>query len=572
MPITWRNIQAPNLNQAGNLLESARRSLGSAISGVGQAFQAGQDRIEEGDRLTSNRFLEDVRRQYDSPEALQEAQASGQIDALRARYQGLDADRTGMGAIDGLVAKGREQAIATERFEGVRRAERTRNIDTERQRLIMTGDMVGLRALNDSGDFDGEGAAELAADNRGRTLIERDRNDYRFGQEQIDDRFQQYQRGRTVSANESADAAAARQTLNDQRAREYLGSAQAERNRYGSEVNQALETAATSGVNIDRWQDPAYIEELTARVAQPIDPNRDLDAQQQSVNAARTELQQLQELQQTLGQIDPALNNDAIREGLMNRMLADGTPLSEASATLSSFDAMQQAQLQGSAITNAARSEAFSKLATKPEYRNSSVVQELIQGPRPVAEVAASLREKHTGKVGIRGMDPEGFTALIDSVIGQQIEYAGQPITVTEAMLDEAIARTGDSWFRGGDPLDQLEKVISSGGFSADIQAGIAYEKEAQALQGRFPSVVAAPGAEAQQLLGYNVDLGLQQSDDRTGEIVAARLAQAARAQREAEDARNRTETDAARRARLDLLNSRAPIAESFPGAGSRQR
>lgn len=113
MPITWRNINGGSDGTAARLMESAGRSINTgfnAFSNLLQQARTTQDdnRATQVDNNTAS-FLDRLN-QFQSPEALQAAQASGEIEQLRAGFGNLiDRDAT-RGAATNRLGTLRDQA------------------------------------------------------------------------------------------------------------------------------------------------------------------------------------------------------------------------------------------------------------------------------------------------------------------------------------------------------------------------------------------------------------------------------------------------------------------------------
>ncbi|MCD1628465.1 hypothetical protein [Marinobacter shengliensis] len=113
-PITWRtvgsNVAAPNLGAVSDILGQSQQDFNQAFNSLDNLF-ARRQQIETGNqenqvRLNTDDFEAQLRSRFQTPEQLQAAQQSGELDALRQQYgqYGLDTERTDAAAIDGLVS------------------------------------------------------------------------------------------------------------------------------------------------------------------------------------------------------------------------------------------------------------------------------------------------------------------------------------------------------------------------------------------------------------------------------------------------------------------------------------
>ena len=84
-PITWRNVQSRGSSGVAELLNGASASINRGISSFQGALtdqQDAQERNRLNQRENNLQNLNDAVARYDTPEALQAAQASGAFDAL----------------------------------------------------------------------------------------------------------------------------------------------------------------------------------------------------------------------------------------------------------------------------------------------------------------------------------------------------------------------------------------------------------------------------------------------------------------------------------------------------------
>lgn len=148
--ITWRNVEAGN--QAGILgaLNNAAQNIGNSFTGLQQtvrnmeiADKQAQDRQRE---TNTNAYLDALQR-YGTPEALQAAQASGELNRLRASYGNAINSAAVRGAEDQLLATRRSQALAGRQFANQVAADDAAPILSRAQALALNGDIAGAREL-----------------------------------------------------------------------------------------------------------------------------------------------------------------------------------------------------------------------------------------------------------------------------------------------------------------------------------------------------------------------------------------------------------------------------------------
>lgn len=109
-PITWKNVAAPEFSGVSNILDRAGQSVQKGLTGVENILNDEQERLagnrEAEIENNTNAFLDAARSKYTTSEALQAAEASGELDALRRQFvgsTGIDRTRGGVDAIAGIA-------------------------------------------------------------------------------------------------------------------------------------------------------------------------------------------------------------------------------------------------------------------------------------------------------------------------------------------------------------------------------------------------------------------------------------------------------------------------------------
>jgi len=114
-PITWRNVNGPDLRSGAAILGQAQQSFDKAFSGAQGVINDWQG-IQEANQANTidkntEQFLNTINQRYRDPAALEQARQSGELDALRQQYgqYGLDTDKTNVAAIDSILGQRRTQ-------------------------------------------------------------------------------------------------------------------------------------------------------------------------------------------------------------------------------------------------------------------------------------------------------------------------------------------------------------------------------------------------------------------------------------------------------------------------------
>lgn len=186
-PIRWDNVNGPSLSEASRPLELARASFGDAFAGLNGVVREREaiDAANWQNQRTNNTnsFLDAVAR-YGSADALKSAQASGELDQLRASFgQQIDANAI-RGAADQRLTTLQQQAKAGIEFENVMRNERTAPLVDTLRTALMSGNKAqeqAARAGLVAAGYRDFAAQDQFADQWNRMQIERGQADQGFG-------------------------------------------------------------------------------------------------------------------------------------------------------------------------------------------------------------------------------------------------------------------------------------------------------------------------------------------------------------------------------------------------------
>lgn len=166
MAITWRNVQ-------GGDSAGALRNLLSAGAGVTAGFDAlrgvvqdadviGRQQFEQQKVTNTNEFLDSLQARYQTPEALQAAIASGEVNELRQAFgRNIDAGAV-RGAADTRLANLRQQGTAGRQYENQVLDDRDQTVLSRAAALALQGDPAAAQELANVSDRNkGKGAQIL---------------------------------------------------------------------------------------------------------------------------------------------------------------------------------------------------------------------------------------------------------------------------------------------------------------------------------------------------------------------------------------------------------------------------
>lgn len=163
-PITWRNVSGPDLTGAAAILGRSQdnfQNMFDGLQGVMDTARNTQIANQENQvNLNTVRFEEMLRSRYRSPEELQAAQQSGELDALRQQFgeYGLDTDRTGAAAIDTLVSGLQTRARENQEYSDYRTRLNNREARDAHDVAIAEGRFADAARIRAENDFLNEGA------------------------------------------------------------------------------------------------------------------------------------------------------------------------------------------------------------------------------------------------------------------------------------------------------------------------------------------------------------------------------------------------------------------------------
>lgn len=182
-PITWQNINAPDLGSVGRGFESAQRSFGSAFDQLGAMLSQRENTEEKNWQNTrtnnTNAFLDQLAG-YRTPEELAAAQQSGALQTLRQRF-GSQIDSTAIrGAEEQRINALRTGAKQAGEFEDFSKERAQRIIVDDIRQTMLTNPELAKQMLKENGNlFKGtELAREL--DGREQELVGRGRDTIKF--------------------------------------------------------------------------------------------------------------------------------------------------------------------------------------------------------------------------------------------------------------------------------------------------------------------------------------------------------------------------------------------------------
>lgn len=149
-PITWQNVNGPNLSEALRPLQAAQSSFNGAFSGLGDILKE-RSAIEAANAVqlkqnNTQSFLDQVAQLGQTPEQLQAALQSGQVNQLRASY-GNDIDKAATrGAGESLLADRYKQVQAATEFGNTMLNEKTAPIMDRFKQASLREDEAGKEA------------------------------------------------------------------------------------------------------------------------------------------------------------------------------------------------------------------------------------------------------------------------------------------------------------------------------------------------------------------------------------------------------------------------------------------
>lgn len=183
--ITWRNVTGSDDNGALRNLLAASQGVTNAFGGLQQVVQ----NFEAADRANLDRaradntstFLDQLQSRYSTPEALQAAIQSGEVDQLRAGFgKAIDRNAT-RGAAESRLATMRSQGLAERQFNNQVAQDESTPLMQRAQALALQGDKAGAEALVQQVDPRYQGTAARGVFDADRSLVGAQQSDTKFG-------------------------------------------------------------------------------------------------------------------------------------------------------------------------------------------------------------------------------------------------------------------------------------------------------------------------------------------------------------------------------------------------------
>ena len=476
MPITWRNINAPNFSDSNRLLDNAGQSISRSLQG---AESIATDLITKDQQNTDKRseaFLEAIKAQYgNNPEALARAQQSGAIDQLKSQYGKLNASTTNTSALNSILDQAR--ARQTTQREYADSEQRFNNKDARESfgAAIAGRDFELANQISSETDWLNPSVqANLLANAQ-------DAETTRL--QQASDRQQRL-----------ADASVARADANNARERKKLEQERAD-NDYNLDrsINQQIGEFILNKTDDNQF----YKNEekaLEDRINQSsLDGSKLMDESY----IASLNPEQFQEAQSIIQQAkdikDIAPNNKKARQEFIKDLIsqgASGDQLNNALGVTQNIDSTLNGKTPEE---KAAYESAVNTMETRPEYLQSQLVQDY-KNPTPLnqGELLAELGESYDA---LSVSAKNNINRTLDKIKSNGYKNKdGEVMLLPKALIKTALQRisikTGfvGNLFTNRALDDEIETLIDSGSFANEFNALEAYKEEKAGIENKFNS------------------------------------------------------------------------------------
>lgn len=193
MPITWRNVEAPDVRGALLGLTAANQSFNAGFDKIGEVLKQREQMATDNwnqQKVNNTQLALDELRKYRTPEEYQAAMQSGELDRLTQ----------GMGAqVDAAAVRNAEETrlpflqqrvVAENAFNAAKDAEADRPIQDQIAAAVANNDPILAAALT-AELRRGKGAAMQSIDARQQVLLDRERVGKEFDMKVSDQRMQE---------------------------------------------------------------------------------------------------------------------------------------------------------------------------------------------------------------------------------------------------------------------------------------------------------------------------------------------------------------------------------------------
>lgn len=144
MAITWRNVSDTGTNEALRSLMAASAGIGNSFTNlqgvVRDAELADRQALEQTRERNTNEFLDTLQSRYTTPEAMQQAIASGEAEALRQSFGTRINSGATRGAADTRLSNLRTQDTAGRQFTNARQDDADQAFLSQAQAAALRGD------------------------------------------------------------------------------------------------------------------------------------------------------------------------------------------------------------------------------------------------------------------------------------------------------------------------------------------------------------------------------------------------------------------------------------------------
>lgn len=184
-PITWRTVVGPSLAEAARPMEAAGQSINGAFDKIAGILQQREqmdiNNVNARRNANTQAYLNELYSQYKTPEALAAAQASGAVDQLKAKFNGLIDSAAVRGADETRLATLRDQTLKGQEFGDKQQQIKDRPLVNGILSTLYKGDGEGAMKLLDASPhlLNHADVQKQVADYM-HTLKQRGREDTRF--------------------------------------------------------------------------------------------------------------------------------------------------------------------------------------------------------------------------------------------------------------------------------------------------------------------------------------------------------------------------------------------------------
>lgn len=441
-PITWRNVNGGSNYGANALVQGAQESFNGMFDTLNTTLDKRNTSLQNQD---TNAFKQLLAQQYQTPEALQQAQQSGAIEQLRSGFKYLDPTQTNADAITRRATKLQQQTQQQQQYD----ADQTRQGNLDARNAfgveVAEGRLGNARRILQENNFLDKGKMAQSVASADRSAEDRE--------------FSLWSRGREKDQAVREDALRKRTQQGDALERRYTLDALTAEKEYATQEKAIL---SKYDITAEQLTDPEWVQTASEEDATRL-------------------LQARAELKSQLGQ--PPTTATA-RQGLARELLqagADPTTVAQRTARMDTTDFLLDQLPQKD------QAELNSRIAGMNESVKSNPIVAWENSGEDAYTAANRIIQANQEKIQ-DGWDQSEINDFAVKAMTDGIMLEGQRVKLPPSAVEWLIRHpdVGEWW--NGEPQDQANRLLKSKEMSQLMQEALDHKQGIRKLKESYKS------------------------------------------------------------------------------------